>query len=61
MNTHMYSHPLTQPQLDIVKNQLGYTVYGPISKTLACGDIGSFLLSTFPFLFLQLISLRRIF
>ncbi|GAA5954249.1 hypothetical protein JCM21900_005221 [Sporobolomyces salmonicolor] len=40
MNTHMFSHPLTAKQLAFVKAELGYTVHGPIAKTLACGDVG---------------------
>ncbi|GAA6042638.1 hypothetical protein JCM8097_008259 [Rhodosporidiobolus ruineniae] len=40
MNTHMYSHPLTAKQLRMVQDELGYRVFGPIGKTLACGDIG---------------------
>ncbi|KDE05851.1 hypothetical protein MVLG_03794 [Microbotryum lychnidis-dioicae p1A1 Lamole] len=40
MNTHMYSHPLTVRQLRFVKDELRYTVHGPIAKTLACGDVG---------------------
>lgn len=39
MNTHMYRHPLTASHLDVVK-RLGYDVHGPISKGLACGDLG---------------------
>jgi phosphopantothenoylcysteine decarboxylase len=40
MNTHMYTHPLTSKHLDVVQKELGYKVYGPIQKGLACGDIG---------------------
>ncbi|GAA5868258.1 hypothetical protein JCM8547_002296 [Rhodosporidiobolus lusitaniae] len=40
MNTHMFSHPLTARQLKVVQEELGYKVYGPIGKKLACGDIG---------------------
>ncbi len=40
MNTQMYLHPLTDKQLVVVKDELGYQVYGPIQKGLACGDIG---------------------
>jgi phosphopantothenoylcysteine decarboxylase len=42
MNTHMYSHPLTSRQLDILQKEIGYNVVGPIAKTLACGDTGEF-------------------
>ncbi|KAL4398754.1 glutamine amidotransferase subunit [Malassezia pachydermatis] len=41
MNTLMYLHPFTAPQLEQVQTQLGYQVYGPISKRLACGDLGT--------------------
>jgi len=40
MNTFMYDHPLTQPQLAVLENTLKYNVVGPVGKTLACGDIG---------------------
>jgi len=40
MNTLMYEHPLTENHLRTVREVLGYTVIGPISKNLACGDIG---------------------
>lgn len=36
----MYSHPLTNKQLEILTDELGFAVYGPIAKTLACGDVG---------------------
>ncbi|KAJ3237537.1 hypothetical protein HDU78_004036 [Chytriomyces hyalinus] len=40
MNTHMYNHPLTAIHLDTVTKILGYKIIAPISKLLACGDIG---------------------
>ncbi|KAJ3231115.1 hypothetical protein HDU81_003978 [Chytriomyces hyalinus] len=40
MNTHMYNHPLTGMHLDTVTKILGYKIIDPISKLLACGDIG---------------------
>ncbi|EGF97058.1 uncharacterized protein MELLADRAFT_54361 [Melampsora larici-populina 98AG31] len=40
MNTYMYEHPLTQRHIGIVRNEIGYEVSGPVSKTLACGDTG---------------------
>ncbi|KAH9440532.1 hypothetical protein MJO28_016261 [Puccinia striiformis f. sp. tritici] len=40
MNTLMYDHPLTRKQLKTVVEEIGMEVEGPISKTLACGDIG---------------------
>ncbi|KAI8906856.1 flavoprotein [Gorgonomyces haynaldii] len=39
MNTAMWEHPLTARHLETVKS-LGYEIIDPISKTLACGDIG---------------------
>lgn len=41
MNTLMYTHPLTAPQLATAKDVIGYEVIGPISKTIACGDTGA--------------------
>ena len=40
MNTLMWQSPLTQPQLQIIKETLNMIVLDPISKKLACGDIG---------------------
>lgn len=40
MNTFMYQNPLTAKQLRVVTDELGYEVVGPISKGLACGDLG---------------------
>lgn len=40
MNTLMYEHPLTNEHLRIIRDVIGYTVVGPIGKTLACGDVG---------------------
>lgn len=40
MNTFMYDHPLTQPQLRVLTDVLKYYVVGPVGKALACGDIG---------------------
>ncbi|GAB6028088.1 hypothetical protein CHUAL_002308 [Chamberlinius hualienensis] len=39
MNTLMWEHPITQIQLTTLKS-FGYFIIQPISKTLACGDIG---------------------
>lgn len=39
MNTHMWDHPFTEKQLDVLKS-IGYNVVGPIGKLLACGDVG---------------------
>lgn len=39
MNTHMWDHPFTEKQLDVLKS-INYQVVGPIGKLLACGDIG---------------------
>ena len=40
MNTFMWEHPLTNKHLKVIKEEIGYTVVGPIGKALACGDIG---------------------
>lgn len=40
MNTLMYEHPFTSKHLSILKNELGVEVISPISKLLACGDLG---------------------
>ncbi|KAJ1948813.1 hypothetical protein EC988_005020 [Linderina pennispora] len=39
MNPMMWEHPITEVQLDVLK-KLGFQVVDPISKKLACGDIG---------------------
>ena len=39
MNTHMWNHPITSTQLNLVV-QWGATVIAPIEKKLACGDVG---------------------
>jgi len=39
MNVHMWDHPMTRKSIDVLK-ELGYIQVGPISKKLACGDIG---------------------
>jgi len=40
MNTFMFEHPVTQPQLETIKTW-GYTVLSPQVKTLVCGDKGT--------------------
>ena len=39
MNTAMWEHPLTVQQLRTLKG-FGYLVIDPVSKQLACGDVG---------------------
>ncbi|KAL7749340.1 hypothetical protein RI367_005211 [Sorochytrium milnesiophthora] len=39
MNTAMWMHPVTARQLEVVQ-RWGYRVLSPVSKLLACGDIG---------------------
>ncbi|KAJ2705915.1 hypothetical protein FB645_002002 [Coemansia sp. IMI 203386] len=39
MNPMMWEHPVTEKQLDILR-QLGFVVVDPIAKGLACGDVG---------------------
>jgi len=40
MNTLMYEHPLTAQHIRTVRDVIGYDVVGPVSKSLACGDVG---------------------
>lgn len=40
MNTLMHMHPLTDSHVTFAKETLGYEIYGPIEKKLACGDLG---------------------
>ena len=40
MNTHMWNHPLTAMHIKTLTDILGYSVIPPISKKLACNDIG---------------------
>ncbi|KAG0427371.1 hypothetical protein HPB47_025559 [Ixodes persulcatus] len=39
MNTHMWSHPVTGRQIQVLK-ELGYSEVACIEKKLACGDTG---------------------
>lgn len=39
MNTYMWKNPLTKKQLEVCTD-LGFIIVPPISKTLACGDVG---------------------
>lgn len=39
MNTLMWDHPLTAPQLDVLSG-FGVTVIQPVAKKLVCGDVG---------------------
>jgi len=40
MNTLMYEHPLTAQHIRTIREVIGYHVVGPVSKSLACGDVG---------------------
>ncbi|PWZ01653.1 flavo protein [Testicularia cyperi] len=40
MNTLMFLNPLTERQISEATGVLGWTVRGPVEKTLACGDVG---------------------
>ena len=40
MNTAMWSHPVTQRNLSWIDALQRYTVIPPVSKRLACGDVG---------------------
>ncbi len=46
MNTLMWSHPFTAQHLLTLRSQLRVTVIDPISKKLACNDIGTGALAT---------------
>jgi phosphopantothenoylcysteine decarboxylase len=41
MNTAMWEHPLTTRQLGVLTGTLGVRVVPPVSKALACGDVGA--------------------
>ncbi|RHZ29633.1 hypothetical protein DYB31_007757 [Aphanomyces astaci] len=43
MNTQMYAHPATESHLHLLKS-FGYSIVSPVSKTLACGEVGTLLL-----------------
>lgn len=40
MNTHMWTHPLTQRNVQILKDTDRFEFELPVSKRLACGDVG---------------------
>ncbi|KAJ1910997.1 putative phosphopantothenoylcysteine decarboxylase [Tieghemiomyces parasiticus] len=40
MNTHMWDHPFTGKHLRVLVDELHFRVIPPISKLLACGDLG---------------------
>ncbi|KAG0734411.1 hypothetical protein G6F57_015296 [Rhizopus arrhizus] len=40
MNTSMWTHPFTIRHLDVLTTILKFQIIQPISKKLACGDIG---------------------
>ncbi|KAF7727188.1 putative phosphopantothenoylcysteine decarboxylase [Apophysomyces ossiformis] len=40
MNTHMWNHPFTARHLSVLVETLQFKTISPISKKLACGDIG---------------------
>ena len=41
MNTHMWDSPFTSQHIGILEQQLGVRVIPPVSKALACGDVGT--------------------
>jgi len=45
MNTLMWTHPCTEQHLQVLQSR-GYRIINPISKTLACGDVGCGALAT---------------
>lgn len=40
MNTHMYTHPMTERHLSVLRD-FGFHIIPPISKELMCGDTGT--------------------
>jgi phosphopantothenoylcysteine decarboxylase len=40
MNSYMWENPLTQENLEKIEKVYGATIINPISKVLACGDVG---------------------
>ncbi|KAF9395778.1 hypothetical protein CPC16_006964 [Podila verticillata] len=40
MNTNMWNHKFTAKHLAVLTEELHYQVIPPISKLLACGDLG---------------------
>ncbi|ETV81819.1 hypothetical protein H257_05389 [Aphanomyces astaci] len=40
MNTQMYAHPATESHLHLLRS-FGYSIVSPVSKTLACGEVGN--------------------
>lgn len=40
MNSAMWYHPLTEKHIISIQRDQGYLVIYPVSKTLACGDVG---------------------
>ncbi|RUS27197.1 flavo protein [Jimgerdemannia flammicorona] len=40
MNTNMWDHPFTAMHLGVLKDKLGFRIVAPITKLLACGDLG---------------------
>ncbi|KAJ2959371.1 hypothetical protein NQZ79_g5152 [Umbelopsis isabellina] len=40
MNTNMWMHPFTAKHLEVLESLLSYKIISPISKLLACGDLG---------------------
>jgi phosphopantothenoylcysteine decarboxylase len=40
MNTAMWEHPLTQPQIAVLRDVLRALVVDPVAQLLACGDVG---------------------
>lgn len=41
MNTFMWDSPFTRQHICVLEQQLGVHVIPPISKALACGDVGA--------------------
>lgn len=41
MNTYMWDSPFTSEHIHKLETELGVHVFSPVSKTLACGDVGT--------------------
>lgn len=48
MNTKMYDNPITQRNIALLKDELGYVEIEPRSSLLACGDLGRGALAELP-------------
>ncbi|KAJ2514768.1 hypothetical protein H4217_005570 [Coemansia sp. RSA 1939] len=40
MNPMMWEHPMTDAQIAVLRDRLGFQIVSPVAKALACGDVG---------------------